>query len=157
MQVASTDLPINIKKGQFLAPWDLKNVVAKARSTGNDKIMVCERGVCFGYNNLIADLRSLVIMRETECPVIFDAGHSVQLPGSGINGNCSGGQAEFIPVLARAATAVGIAGMFIETHPNPEKALCDGPNSLPLHAMPKLLESLVKIDALIKQSHLLEN
>lgn len=154
MQVAATKLPVNLKKGQFLAPWDLKNVVAKAKSTGNDKIMVCERGVSFGYNNLVADMRSLVIMRETGCPVIFDAGHSVQLP-SGM-GDRSSGQAEFIPVLARAATAVGIAGIFMETHPNPQQALCDGPNSLPLAKIPALLESLIAIDRIVKSNNFLE-
>lgn len=153
IEVASTNLPVNIKKGQFLAPWDLKNVVAKAKSTGNNNIMVCERGVSFGYNYLVSDMRSLVIMRETNCPVIFDAGHSVQLP-SGM-GDRSSGQAEFIPVLARAATAVGISGIFMETHPDPQQALCDGPNSLPLHKMPALLESLIAIDNIVKQNNIL--
>jgi 2-dehydro-3-deoxyphosphooctonate aldolase (KDO 8-P synthase) len=148
LNVASTNLPVNIKKGQFLAPWDMRNVVEKAKSTGNDKIMVCERGVSFGYNYLVSDMRALVIMRDTACPVIFDAGHSVQLP-SGL-GNKSSGQREFIPVLARAATAVGVAGIFMETHPNPEHALCDGPNSLQLNHMKELLQSLKSIDQLIK-------
>lgn len=148
--VASLGLPVNIKKGQFLAPWEMKNVVAKARAVGNDKILVCERGVSFGYNNLVSDMRSLVILRETKCPVVFDATHSVQLPGG--NGNASGGQREFIPFLARAAVAVGIDGLFIETHPNPEKALSDGPNSLPIKKMKPLLEKLKSLDELIKMS-----
>jgi 2-dehydro-3-deoxyphosphooctonate aldolase (KDO 8-P synthase) len=150
INVASTNLPVNIKKGQFLAPWDMKNVVEKAKSTGNHQIMVCERGVSFGYNYLVSDMRSLVIMRDTGCPVIFDAGHSVQLP-SGL-GNKSSGQREFIPVLARAATAVGIAGIFMETHPNPDAALCDGPNSLALGNMQSLLESLKAIDLVVKKN-----
>ncbi len=149
MEVARTNLPVNIKKGQFLAPWDMHNVVEKAKSTGNHNIMVCERGVSFGYNYLVSDLRSLVIMRETNCPVIFDAGHSVQLPGG--LGDKSSGQREFIPVLARAAVAVGISGIFMETHPNPEQALCDGPNSWPLHKMRDLLRSLKDIDQLVKR------
>ncbi len=150
MEVAQTNLPVNIKKGQFLAPWDMRHVVEKAKSTGNNKIMVCERGVSFGYNYLVSDMRSLVIMRETNCPVIFDAGHSVQLP-SGL-GDKSSGQREFIPMLARAATAVGISGIFMETHPNPEHALCDGPNSWQLDKMKDLLISLQKIDQVIKQN-----
>lgn len=154
IEVANTQLPINLKKGQFLSPWDMKNVVAKAKSTGNNKIMVCERGVCFGYNYLVSDFRSLIIMRETNCPVIFDAGHSVQLPSS--MGDRSAGQSEFIPVLAKAATAVGIAGMFIETHPEPEKALCDGFNSLALNKMPALLEALKAIDNIAKQPTVLD-
>ena len=154
MEVANTQLPVNIKKGQFLAPWDMQNVVAKAKSTGNNKIMVCERGVCFGYNYLVSDFRSLIIMRETNCPVIFDAGHSVQLPSS--MGDRSAGQSEFIPVLAKAATAVGIAGIFMETHPHPEKALCDGFNSLPLHKMPALLKALKAIDDIAKQPQVLD-
>ncbi|MBA2653838.1 MAG: 3-deoxy-8-phosphooctulonate synthase [Gammaproteobacteria bacterium] len=149
--VASYGLPINIKKGQFLAPWDMVNVVEKAKATGNDKILVCERGVSFGYNNLVADMRSLVIMRDTLCPVVFDVTHSVQLPGG--QGSSSGGQREFIPTLARAATAVGISGLFMETHPNPDKALSDGPNSWPLGRMYELLEVLKNIDATIKQQH----
>ena len=148
MEVAATGLPVNIKKGQFLAPWDMDNVVAKAKSTGNQQIMVCERGTSFGYNYLVSDFRSLVIMRNTNCPVIFDAGHSVQLPGG--MGRCSAGQSEFIPDLARAAAAVGVAGIFIETHPNPEVALCDGPNSLPLDRMRDLLQSVQQIDRVVK-------
>ncbi|OGT26552.1 MAG: 3-deoxy-8-phosphooctulonate synthase [Gammaproteobacteria bacterium RIFCSPLOWO2_02_FULL_42_14] len=148
--VMKCGLPVNIKKGQFLAPWDMKHVVEKARATGNDKILVCERGVSFGYNNLISDMRSLAIMRETGCPVVFDATHSVQLPGG--QGTTSGGQREFIPVLARAAVAVGIAGLFMETHPNPDKALSDGPNNLPLGKMRDLLIVLQSIDAAIKTS-----
>ena len=146
--VAATGVPVNIKKGQFLAPWDMQNVVDKARSTGNDQIMVCERGVSFGYNNLVSDMRSLVIMRETGCPVVFDATHSVQLPGG--QGSCSGGQREFIPALARAALAVGISGLFMETHPDPDKALSDGPNSWPLARMRELLETLSAIDRTVK-------
>src|SRR5262249_55101060 len=128
-RVAAEKLPVNIKKGQFLAPQDMKHVVEKARATGNQFIMVCERGTCFGYNNLVSDMRSLAIMRETKCPVVFDATHSVQLPGG--QGSVSGGQREFVPVLANAAMAAGIAGLFMETHPNPEKALSDGPNAWP--------------------------
>lgn len=140
--------PVNIKKGQFLAPWDMKHVVNKAKATGNDQVMVCERGVSFGYNNLVSDMRSLVIMRETNCPVIFDATHSVQLPGG--QGASSGGQREFVPVLARAAVAVGIAGLFMETHPNPDKALSDGPNNWPLSEMKALLSMLKEIDRVVK-------
>ena len=147
-RVAATNKPVNIKKGQFLAPWEMKHVVAKARATGNEAIMVCERGASFGYNNLVSDLRSLSIMRETGCPVVYDATHSVQLPG-GLDG-VSGGQREFIPVLARAAVAAGIAGIFLETHPNPDKALSDGPNSWPLDKMKRLLETLKAIDAIYK-------
>ncbi len=147
--VARTMKPINIKKGQFLAPWDMKHVVQKARSVGNDKIMVCERGVSFGYNNLVSDMRSLEIMKECNAPVIFDATHSVQLPGG--RGESSGGQSEFVPVLARAATAVGIAGLFMETHPNPEEALSDGPNSVKLSKIRSLLTQLVAIDRVIKE------
>ncbi|RQW77318.1 MAG: 3-deoxy-8-phosphooctulonate synthase [Methylococcus sp.] len=146
--VAATGVPVNIKKGQFLAPWDMQNVVDKARSTGNQQIMVCERGVSFGYNNLVSDMRSLVIMRETGCPVVFDATHSVQLPGG--QGICSGGQREFIPALARAALAVGISGLFMETHPNPDQALSDGPNSWPLARTRELLETLSAIDRTVK-------
>ncbi len=135
--VAAQGKPVNIKKGQFMAPWDMGNVVAKAKATGNQQIMVCERGVSFGYNNLVSDMRSLAVMRDTQCPVVFDATHSVQLPGG--QGNCSGGQREHVPVLARAAMAVGIAGLFMETHPKPEEALSDGPNSWPLHRMKELL------------------
>ncbi len=147
-KVANQQLPVNIKKGQFLAPHDMKNVVEKARATGNQHIMVCERGACFGYNNLVSDMRSLVIMRETDCPVIFDATHSVQLPGG--QGTASGGQREFIPALARAAVAVGVAGIFMETHPNPEKALSDGPNAWPLGQMEDLLAMLKAIDEMVK-------
>lgn len=146
--VAKRNLPVNIKKGQFLAPQDMKFIVEKARATGNTNIMVCERGACFGYNNLVSDMRSLVIMRDTQCPVIFDATHSVQLPGG--QGHMSGGERAFIPVLARAAVAVGISGLFMETHPHPEKALSDGPNSWPLNQMAPLLETLKQLDACIK-------
>lgn len=146
--VMKCGLPVNIKKGQFLAPWDMKNVVEKARASGNDKILVCERGVSFGYNNLVSDMRSLAIMRETNCPVVFDATHSVQLPGG--QGTTSGGQREFVPVLARAAIAVGIAGLFMETHPDPDKALSDGPNNWPLSKMKELLAMLKNIDHIIK-------
>ncbi len=149
--VARLNLPVNIKKGQFLAPWDMKYVVEKARATGNDQIMVCERGTSFGYNNLIADMRSLVSMREFQCPVVFDATHSVQLPGG--QGNQSGGQREFIPALARAAVAVGIAGLFMETHPDPDKAMSDGPNSMPLDRMKNLLETLKTIDSQVKSNN----
>jgi 2-dehydro-3-deoxyphosphooctonate aldolase (KDO 8-P synthase) len=148
--VARAGLPVNIKKGQFLAPSDMKNVVDKAReASGADNIMVCERGASFGYNNLVSDMRSLAIMRETGCPVVFDATHSVQLPGG--QGTSSGGQREFVPVLARAAAATGIAGLFMETHPDPAKALSDGPNAWPLGRMKELLEVLKEIDALVKR------
>ncbi len=146
--VANQGLPVNIKKGQFLAPHDMLQVAKKAKATGNHQIMVCERGACFGYNNLVSDMRSLAIMRETECPVVFDATHSVQLPGG--QGTSSGGQREFIPVLARAAVAVGIAGIFMETHPDPSKALSDGPNAWPLDQMKALLTLLKEIDHVIK-------
>ena len=146
--VARQGRPVNIKKGQFLAPWDMKNVVDKARETGNTGIMVCERGASFGYNNLVSDMRALAVMRDTQCPVVYDATHSVQLPGG--QGNVSGGQREHVPVLARAAVAAGIAGLFMETHPNPEKALSDGPNSWPLGRMAELLETLKMIDAAVK-------
>jgi 2-dehydro-3-deoxyphosphooctonate aldolase (KDO 8-P synthase) len=148
--VASQGKPVNIKKGQFLAPWDMRHVVEKARATGNEQIMVCERGVSFGYNNLVSDMRALSVMRETGCPVVFDATHSVQLPGG--QGDRSGGQREFVPVLARAAVAVGIAGLFMETHPNPDQALSDGPNAWPLDKMRGLLETLVQIDRLVKSA-----
>jgi len=148
LNVASQGKPVNIKKGQFLSPWEMRNVVDKARSTGNDAIMVCERGFSFGYNNLITDMRSLAIMRETQCPVVFDATHSVQLPGGA--GTASGGQREFIPVLARAAVAAGVAGVFMETHPEPEKALSDGPNAWPLDRMQSLLQTLVELDRIVK-------
>ena len=147
-RVANCGLPVNIKKGQFLAPWDMNNVVAKAKDTGNENIMVCERGASFGYNYLVSDMRALVVMRETNCPVVFDATHSVQMPGG--QGSVSGGQREFVPTLARAATAVGIAGLFMETHPNPEQALSDGPNSWPLGDMRGLLETLKAIDQTVK-------
>jgi len=154
LRVVAAGKPVNIKKGQFLSPWEMQNVVDKAKSTGNDDIMVCERGFSFGYNNLVSDMRSLAVMRGTGCPVVFDATHSVQLPGG--RGSASGGQREFIPVLARAATAVGIAGLFMETHPNPEEALSDGPNAMPLAHMSQLLETLVAIDKNIKQHGYLE-
>jgi 2-dehydro-3-deoxyphosphooctonate aldolase (KDO 8-P synthase) len=147
-KVASQGRPVNIKKGQFLAPWDMKYVVEKARVAGNQHIMVCERGISFGYNTLISDMRSLAVMRNTGCPVVFDATHSVQQPGG--RGGCSGGQREFVPILARAAVAVGVAGVFMETHPNPEQALSDGPNAWPLEAMEKLLETLKAIDQTVK-------
>jgi len=147
---AMSGKPVNIKKGQFLAPGDMKNVVDKAReASGKDNIMVCERGVSFGYNNLVSDMRSLAIMRDTNCPVVFDATHSVQLPGG--QGSSSGGQREFVPVLARAAVATGVAGVFMETHPNPDKALSDGPNAWPLHLMKPLLETLKALDDLVKK------
>ncbi len=146
--VARLGCPVNIKKGQFLAPWDMKHVVDKAREVGNERIMVCERGVSFGYNTLISDMRGLAIMRETGCPVVFDATHSVQQPGG--RGRTSGGQREFVPVLARAATAAGVSGIFMETHPEPEKALSDGPNSWPLDRMRSLLETLMLIDGTVK-------
>ena len=147
---AMSGKPVNIKKGQFLAPGDMKNVVDKAReASGKDNIMVCERGASFGYNNLVSDMRSLAIMRDTNCPVVFDATHSVQLPGG--QGSSSGGQREFVPVLARAAVATGVAGVFMETHPNPEKALSDGPNAWPLHLMKPLLETLKALDDLVKK------
>lgn len=146
--VASQGKPVNIKKGQFLSPWEMQNVVDKARSTGNEQIMVCERGFSFGYNNLVSDMRSLAVMRRTGCPVVFDATHSVQLPGG--QGSASGGQREFVPVLARAAVAAGVAGVFMETHPDPARALSDGPNAWPLERMPALLETLVGLDRIAK-------
>jgi len=146
--VAGQGLPVNIKKGQFMAPWDMQQVVEKARATGNEQIMVCERGVSFGYNYLVSDMRSLVVMAEFGCPVVFDATHSVQLPGG--MGNRSGGQREFVPALARAAVAVGVDGLFMETHPQPDKALSDGPNAWPLDQMKKLLEILKVIDLQVK-------
>ena len=155
LRAASAGKPVNIKKGQFLSPWEMQNVVDKAKSTGNDAIMVCERGFSFGYNNLVSDMRSLAIMRGTNCPVVFDATHSVQLPGG--QGSASGGQREFIPVLARAATAVGVAGLFMETHPDPANALSDGPNAWPLQKMKALLETLVAIDKTVKQRPYLED
>jgi 2-dehydro-3-deoxyphosphooctonate aldolase (KDO 8-P synthase) len=147
---AGSGKPVNIKKGQFLSPWEMKNVVDKAReASGQDNILVCERGFSFGYNNLVSDMRSLMVMRETGCPVVFDATHSVQLPGG--QGSASGGQREFVPVLARAAVATGVAGLFMETHPDPAKALSDGPNAWPLPYIRQLLETLKEIDALVKQ------
>lgn len=147
-KVAAMNKPVNIKKGQFLAPWEMKHVVAKAKVCGNEQIMVCERGVSFGYNNLVSDMRSLQIMRETGCPVVYDATHSVQLPGG--NNGVSGGQREFVPALARAAVAAGVAGVFLETHPQPDQALSDGPNSWPLGKIKPLLESLMAIDKVFK-------
>ena len=146
--VAACGRPVNIKKGQFLSPWEMGNVVTKARSAGNDAILVCERGYAFGYNNLVADMRSLAVMRETGCPVVFDATHSVQLPGG--QGSASGGQREFVPVLARAAIAAGVAGVFMETHPDPAHALSDGPNAWPLGRMAALLETLRDLDKIVK-------
>ena len=148
VNVASQNKPVNIKKGQFLSPWEMVNVVEKARSTGNEAIMVCERGFSFGYNNLVSDMRSLAAMRSTGCPVVFDATHSVQLPGG--KGSASGGQREFIPVLARAAVAAGVSGLFMETHPEPEKALSDGPNAWPLERMEALLTVLADLDRVVK-------
>ena len=153
--VASQGKPVNIKKGQFLAPWDMKLVVEKARATGNESIMVCERGVSFGYNNLVSDMRALSLMRKTGCPVIFDATHSVQLPGG--LGSCSGGQREMVPVLARAAVAAGVSGLFMETHPRPDEALSDGPNSWPLARMRELLETLIELDRVVKARELPED
>ena len=154
LRAASAGRPLNIQKGQFLSPWEMKNVVDKARSTGNDRIMVCERGASFGYNNLVSDMRSLAIMRDTGSPVVFDATHSVQLPGG--QGTASGGQREFIPVLARAAVSVGVSGLFMETHPNPEQALSDGPNAWPLEHMQELLTVLKALDRSVKSTRLLE-
>ena len=154
-KVASVGLPVNIKKGQFLSPWEMKHVSAKAQATGNTQIMVCERGASFGYNNLVSDMRSLSVMRDTGCPVVFDATHSVQLPG-GLDGK-SGGQRQFVPVLSRAAMAVGISGIFMETHPNPDVALSDGPNAWPLGKMHALLESLVAFDEIAKRGGFIED
>ena len=157
---AQSGKPVNIKKGQFLAPGDMKNVIDKARAAAKeagleqDNFMACERGVSFGYNNLVSDMRSLAIMRETACPVVFDATHSVQLPGG--QGTSSGGQREFVPVLARAAVAVGISGLFMETHPNPAEAKSDGPNAVPLGRMKELLSTLVELDRVVKKTHFLE-
>ncbi len=148
LSVASQGKPVNIKKGQFLSPWEMQNVVDKARSTGNEQIMVCERGFSFGYNNLVSDMRSLMVMRNTGCPVVFDATHSVQLPGG--KGSTSGGQREFVPVLARSAIAAGVAGLFMETHPDPDKALSDGPNAWPLDRMDSLLTTLKALDQAAK-------
>ena len=152
--VAKTGKPVNIKKGQFLSPWEMKHVSAKALATGNTQIMVCERGASFGYNNLVSDMRSLSVMRDTGCPVVFDATHSVQLPGGA--GGKSGGQREFVPVLSRAAVAVGISGIFMETHPDPDKALSDGPNAWPLGKMEALLQTLVEFDRATKRAGFLE-
>lgn len=152
--VARQGRPVNIKKGQFLAPWDMRNVVAKARGVGNEHILVCERGASFGYNNLISDMRALMVMRATGCPVVFDATHSVQLPGG--RGDASGGQREFVPVLARAAVAAGIAGLFMETHPNPDRALSDGPNAWPLDRLEPLLATLKALDETVKRHGFLE-
>ena len=152
--VAEAGLPVNIKKGQFLAPWDMQHVVHKAKQKGNQQIMVCERGVSFGYNNLVSDMRSLYIMRQTLCPVVFDATHSAQLPGG--LGKQSGGQREMVPVLARAAVATGVAGLFMETHPDPDAALSDGPNSFPLGQMAELLKQLQALDQIVKSQPLIE-
>ncbi len=152
--VAGLGKPVNIKKGQFLAPWDMGNVVDKARAVGNEQIMVCERGASFGYNNLVSDMRSLAVMRGTGCPVIFDATHSVQLPGG--RGDCSGGQREHVPVLARAAIAAGVSGVFMETHPAPDKALSDGPNAWPLSRMKELLETMMILDKVVKSTGFIE-
>jgi 2-dehydro-3-deoxyphosphooctonate aldolase (KDO 8-P synthase) len=154
LRAASAGKPLNVKKGQFLSPWEMRNVVDKVRSTGNEDIMVCERGVSFGYNNLVSDMRSLAIMRDTGCPVVFDATHSVQLPGG--QGTSSGGQREFIPVLARAAVAAGVSGLFMETHPDPAKALSDGPNAWPLQSMESLLTVLKELDETVKSAPLHE-
>ncbi len=153
--VARQGRPVNIKKGQFLAPWDMTNVVQKAREVGNEQIMVCERGVSFGYNTLISDMRGLAVMRATDCPVVYDATHSVQQPG-GLGGR-SGGQREFVPVLARAAVAAGISGLFMETHPNPEQALSDGPNMWPTGQIKELLETLMAVDQVVKSRGFIEN
>jgi 2-dehydro-3-deoxyphosphooctonate aldolase (KDO 8-P synthase) len=147
--------PLNIKKGQFLSPWEMRNVVEKARGAGNQQIMVCERGFSFGYNNLVVDMRGLAVMRDTGCPVVFDATHSVQLPGG--QGTASGGERAHIPVLARAAVAAGVAGVFMETHPKPDEALCDGPNSWPLALMKELIETLVELDRIVKKNGFVEN
>jgi len=152
--VAKQGKPMNIKKGQFLSPWEMGNVVEKAKDTGNQQILVCERGFSFGYNNLVVDMRGLAAMRATGCPVVFDATHSVQLPGG--QGTSSGGQREFIPVLARAAVAAGVSGVFMETHPKPDEALCDGPNSWPLALMPELLETLRDLDRTVKKNAFVE-
>src|SRR5215469_15366805 len=155
LKVAAQGKPVNIKKGQFLSPWEMRNVVEKARSTGNEAILVCERGFSFGYHNLVSDMRSLAILRETDCPVVFDATHSVQLPGG--QGASSGGQREFVPVLARAAVAAGVAGLFMETHPHPAQALSDGPNAWPLDKMEALLETLLELDQVTKRHSFLEH
>jgi len=154
VKACSAGVPVNIKKGQFMSPWDMKNVIVKAKSTGNENIMVCERGASFGYNNLVSDMRSLSVMRDTGCPVVFDATHSVQLPGG--QGGTSGGQREFIPVLARAAVAAGVSGLFMETHPNPAEAKSDGPNAIKLHMIEQLLSTLKHIDKAVKSQNFLE-
>lgn len=154
IKACSAGIPVNIKKGQFMAPWDMKNVVEKAKSTGNPDIMVCERGASFGYNNLVSDMRSLSAMRDTGCPVVFDATHSVQLPGG--QGGSSGGQREYIPVLARAAVAAGVSGLFMETHPNPDEAKSDGPNAIKLPMIEQLLTTLKSIDKAVKSQPFLE-
>ena len=148
LKVCETQKPVNIKKGQFLAPWDMEHVATKAKSTGNEQIMLCERGASFGYNNLVSDMRSIEVMKSFQCPVVFDATHSVQLPGG--QGTSSGGQREFVSVLAKAATAVGVGGLFMETHPNPAEALSDGPNAWPMHEMESLLKQLMAIDEIVK-------
>jgi 3-deoxy-8-phosphooctulonate synthase len=153
--VAAAGKPVNIKKGQFLAPWDMLHVAAKAKATGNAQIMVCERGASFGYNNLVSDMRSLAVMRQTDCPVVFDATHSVQLPGG--QGDRSGGQREFVPVLARSAVAAGVSGLFMETHPRPAEALSDGPNAWPLGRLESLLRTLQHIDQMVKAQDFPEN
>ena len=154
LAACSQGLPVNVKKGQFLSPWEMGNVVDKARSTGNTQILVCERGFTFGYNNLVSDMRALAVMRATAAPVVFDATHSVQLPGG--QGTSSGGQREFVPVLARAAVAAGVAGVFMETHPDPAKALSDGPNAWPLAQMPQLLEHLSTLDRAVKSARMFD-
>jgi len=151
---ASQGKPVNIKKGQFLSPWEMKNVMEKAASTGNKQLLACERGFSFGYNNLVVDMRGLAAMRDTGYPVVFDGTHSVQLPGG--QGDSSGGQREFIPVLARAAVGAGVSGVFMETHPKPDEALCDGPNSWPLHLMPELLDTLAELDRVVKRRGFVE-
>jgi 2-dehydro-3-deoxyphosphooctonate aldolase (KDO 8-P synthase) len=153
--VAKQGKPMNVKKGQFLSPWEMKQVVQKARGAGNQQIMVCERGFSFGYNNLVVDMRGLAVMRDTGCPVVFDATHSVQLPGG--QGTASGGERAHIPVLARAAVAAGVAGVFMETHPKPDQALCDGPNSWPLALMKELIETLAALDRIVKKNGFVEN
>ena len=155
LKVAEQGLPVNIKKGQFLAPWDMTHVAHKAKSTGNQQVMLCDRGTSFGYNTLVSDMRGLPLMRKMDCPVVFDATHSVQQPGG--QGGSSGGQREFVPVLARAAVAVGVAGVFMETHPDPEQALSDGANSWPLAKMEALLETLMTLDAAVKQQDFIED
>jgi 2-dehydro-3-deoxyphosphooctonate aldolase (KDO 8-P synthase) len=155
VNVAKQGLPVNIKKGQFMAPWDMQHVAEKAKSTGNENIMLCDRGTSFGYNTLISDMRGLPIMRSMDCPVVFDATHSVQQPGG--QGTSSGGQREFVPVLARSAVAAGVAGVFMETHPEPEEALSDGANSWPVGKMEALLETLMAIDSTVKQQSFIED